>query len=66
MTSSDATRITERTGSSQTVRAGSIRDIQMAGGRNKNISNRNQVYLASSELNSPTITNLGYTITLEK
>jgi DNA anti-recombination protein RmuC len=48
------------------VRAGSTRDIQMAGGKCKNISNRNQGYLASSEPNSPTITSPGYTITLEK
>jgi hypothetical protein len=38
----------------------------MAGGKSKNISNRNQGYLASSEPNSPTIAIPGYTITLEK
>jgi hypothetical protein len=38
----------------------------MAGGKHKNISNRNQGYLASSEPNSPTISNPRYTITLEK
>jgi hypothetical protein len=38
----------------------------MAGGKYKNISNRNQGYLASSEPNSPTIGNPGYTITPEK
>jgi hypothetical protein len=38
----------------------------MVGGKRKNISNRNQGYLASSELNSPTITSSGYTITPEK
>jgi hypothetical protein len=38
----------------------------MAGGKCKNKSNRNQGYLASSELNSPTIKSLGYTITPEK
>jgi hypothetical protein len=38
----------------------------MAGGKHKNISNRNQGYLASSESNSPTIASPGYTITLEK
>ena len=38
----------------------------MAESKHKNISNRNQGYLASSEPNSPTIANLGYTITLEK
>jgi hypothetical protein len=38
----------------------------MAGGKHKNISNRNQGYLASSGPNSPTITSPGYTTTLEK
>jgi hypothetical protein len=38
----------------------------MAGGKHKNISNRNQSYLASSEPKSPTIASLGYTIPLEK
>jgi hypothetical protein len=38
----------------------------MAGGKCKNISNRNQVYLASSEPNSPTIASPGYTTTPEK
>jgi hypothetical protein len=38
----------------------------MAGGKHKNISNRNQRYLASSDLNSPTIASPGYTITLVK
>ena len=38
----------------------------MAGGKHKNISNRNQGYLASSKPNSPTIASPGYTITLEK
>jgi hypothetical protein len=38
----------------------------MAGGKHKNISNRNQGYLASSEPNSPTIASPGYTITPEK
>jgi hypothetical protein len=38
----------------------------MAGGKHKNRSNRNQVYLASSEPNSPTIASPGYTITSEK
>jgi hypothetical protein len=36
------------------------------GGKNKNISNRNQGYLASSEPNSPTTASPGYTITPEK
>ena len=38
----------------------------MAGGKHKNISNRNQGYLASLEPNSPTIASPGYIITLEK
>ena len=38
----------------------------MVRGKRKNISNRNQGYLASSEPNSPTITSPGYTITPEK
>jgi hypothetical protein len=63
--SSDTSRITGRTDSSQISRAGSTRDIQMAGGKHKNISNRNQGYLVSSEPNSPTITSPGYTITPE-
>ena len=38
----------------------------MAGGKGKNISNRNQGYLASSEPNSPTIASPGYPNTGEK
>ena len=38
----------------------------MVGGKLKNRSNRNQGYLASSETNSPTIANPGYTIISEK
>jgi hypothetical protein len=38
----------------------------MAGGKHKNISNRNQGFLASSEPNSPTIASPGYPSTLEK
>ena len=38
----------------------------MAGGKYKNISNRNQGYLTSSEPSSPSIASPGYTITLEK
>jgi hypothetical protein len=38
----------------------------MAGSKHKNISNRNQGYLASSKHNSPTIASPGYTFTLEK
>jgi hypothetical protein len=51
-------------------RASSTRDNQMARGKCKNISNRNQGYLASSEpnppTNSPTIASPGYPNTLEK
>jgi hypothetical protein len=38
----------------------------MAGSKCKDISNRNQGYLASSEPNSPTIASPGYIITPEK
>jgi hypothetical protein len=38
----------------------------MVGGKHKNINNRNQGYLASSEHNSPNIASPGYTITPEK
>ena len=38
----------------------------MAGGKIKNISNRKQGFLTSSEPNSSNIPNPGYTITLEK
>jgi hypothetical protein len=38
----------------------------MAGGKHKNRSNRNHVYLASSEPNSPTIAITRYAITPEK
>ena len=38
----------------------------MSRGKNKNISNRNQGYLASSKPSCPTITSPGYPITQEK
>jgi hypothetical protein len=38
----------------------------VAGGKQENRSNRNQGYLSSSELNSPTSASPGYTITPEK
>jgi hypothetical protein len=38
----------------------------MVGGKYKNISNRNQGYLVSSEPNSPSVASPGYTITPEK
>jgi hypothetical protein len=48
------------------MKAGSTRYNQMSRGKHKNISNRNQCYLASSEPSSSTIACPGYTITLEK
>jgi hypothetical protein len=48
------------------LRTANTWDNQMAGGKLKNRSNRNQGYLASSEPNSPTIASPGYTITPEK
>jgi hypothetical protein len=38
----------------------------MVGGKHKDINNRNQGYLASSDPNSPTTANPGYSITPEK
>jgi hypothetical protein len=46
--------------------AGSTRDNQTVGGKHKNISNKKQGYLASSEPSSPTMASPGYTITPEK
>ena len=51
---------------SDIARAGSTRDNQMAGGKRKNISNKNQGYLASSEPNSPIKARPGYSNTPEK
>jgi hypothetical protein len=51
---------------SNILRAASTWDNQMARGKHKNRSNRNQGYVASSEANSPTIVSPGYTITPEK
>jgi hypothetical protein len=48
------------------ARSSSTRDNHMAGGKGKNISNRNQGYVASSEHNSPTIASPGYPNTSEK
>jgi hypothetical protein len=45
-----------------TARPTNTRDNQMAEGKHKNISNRNQVYLASSKPSSPTTANTGYPI----
>ena len=66
MRNSDTTKITGRAGSSHIARVGSTRDIQMAGGKHKNISNRSQGYLALSEPNSPTKESPGYPNTPEK
>jgi hypothetical protein len=51
---------------SETARPANIRDNQMARGKRKNLTNRNQGYLASSEPSSPTTANPGYPNTLEK
>jgi hypothetical protein len=51
---------------SDIARASSIKDNQMARDKGKNISNRNQGYLASSESSSPNMASPGYTITQEK
>jgi hypothetical protein len=42
---------------SETARPANTRDNQMARGKGKNMSNRNQGYLASSEPSSPTTVN---------
>ena len=51
---------------SDIARAGSTTDNHMAGGKCKDISNRNQGNVASSEPSSPNIASPGYTITTEK
>jgi hypothetical protein len=51
---------------SETARSANTRDSQMAKGKDKNISNRNQGYLASSEPSSPTTLSPGYPNTPEK
>jgi hypothetical protein len=51
---------------SETERPENTTENQMARGRHKNISNRNQGYLASSESSSPTTASLGYPNTQEK
>ena len=51
---------------SETVRPASARDNQMSRGKGKNISNRNQAYLASSEPSSPTTASPGYPNTPQK
>jgi hypothetical protein len=51
---------------SETAILANTRDNQMARGKGKNISNRNQGYLASSEPSSPTTVSTGYPNTPEK
>jgi hypothetical protein len=51
---------------SEIARPTNTRDNQMARGKSKKISNRNQGYLASSEPSSPTTVSLGYPNTPEK
>jgi hypothetical protein len=55
-----------RTDKSETLRPANTRDNQMARGKDKNISNRNQGYLASSEPSSPATMSSGYLNTPEK
>jgi hypothetical protein len=45
---------------SETARSANTRDDQMSRGKGKNINNRNQGYLASSESSSPTTASPGY------
>jgi hypothetical protein len=51
---------------SETARPVNTRDNQVARGKSKNISNRNQGYLASSEPSSPNTVSPGYPNTPEK
>jgi hypothetical protein len=51
---------------SETTRPDNTRDIQRVRGKDKNISNRNQGYLASSEPSSPTTESPRYSNTPEK
>jgi hypothetical protein len=51
---------------SETARPDNSRDNQMVRGKGKNISNRNQGYMASSEPSSPTTVNPGYPNTHKK
>jgi hypothetical protein len=48
------------------VSAGTTRDNQMVRGKCKNICNKKQGYLSSSEPSSPTIESPGYPITTKK
>ena len=51
---------------SETARPANTRDNQMARGKGKNISKRNQGYLVSSKPSSPTTVSPGYPNTPEK
>jgi len=51
---------------SEMARPTNTRYNQMARGKSKNLSNRNQSYLASSESRSPTTASPRYSNTLEK
>jgi hypothetical protein len=48
------------------ARTSNTRDKQMAKGKCKNLTNRNQDYMASSEPSSPTTASPGYSNTPEK
>jgi hypothetical protein len=50
----------------ETARPANTRDNQMARGKGKNISNKNQDYLASSDPHSPTTVSPGYPSTPEE
>jgi hypothetical protein len=50
----------------ETARTSNIRDYQMAKSKHKNLTNRNQDYLASSEPSTPTTVSPGYPNTPEK
>jgi hypothetical protein len=51
---------------SETERPANIKDIHMVRGKGKNVSNKIQGYLASSETSSPTTVSPGYSTTPEK
>jgi hypothetical protein len=55
-----AYRLTGGTSSSQRARTFNTRDYQMAKCKHKNLTNRNQDYLASSEPSTPTTASPGY------
>lgn len=59
-------RLTVGTSNSQRQQPANTRNNQMARDKGKNISNRYQSYMATSEPNSPTTGSPGYPNTLEK